>query len=469
MKNRQATQSNRHAVVIGASMTGLVMARVLSDHFEQVTIIERDQLPEQVEARKGVPQGQHLHVLLAKGVAILTELFPGLFEALTQNGALRLTPADFSSYNFGTWNTRFPSSIHLYSQSRPFLEQHVRNLLTTRSNVRLLEACEVTQLLATEDSSHITGVSLSYRSEEQRKEELAADLVVDASGRGSRSPRWLVSLGYPQVEETSVKVDVGYATRIYRRPPHLPLDWKILVIAPTPPNNRRAGMISFIEGDRWIVSLVSYQCDYLPDEDSFLDYARSLSQPDIYEAIKEAEPLTPVLTYKHSTNRRRHYERMSRFPDGFVIVGDAVCSFNPIHAQGMTIAALEAKMLDVHLQQHSQSTSKQQNDFAQRLQKATAKVVEWPWQMAIGADRPFLETQGKQTWSMRLLEWYMLRLMQLTSSNPLVVERFYQVTNMLKPPLVLFEPRIVWTVLRKELASRFTTPSMTGPANVKKC
>ena len=197
-----------------------------------------------------------------------------------------------------------------------------------------------------------------------------------------------------------------------------------------------------------MVSLVGYRCDYLPDEDGFLDYARGLSQPDIYEAIKEAEPLTPVFTYKYSTKRWRHYERMSRFPDGFVILGDAVCSFNPIHAQGMTLAALEAKMLDVHLRQHSQNTSKQENKFAQRLQKAIAKVVEWPWQMAMGADLPFLETQSKQTWIMRLLDCYMKHVMKLTTTNPLVVERFYQVTNMLKSPLVLFDPRIVWAVLQ---------------------
>ena len=455
MKNKQAVQSNRLAIVIGASMTGLMMARVLSDHFEQVTIVERDQLPEQVETRKGVPQGPHVHLLLAKGVAILNELFPGLFEVLTQNGALQLTPTDISSCTSGMWNTRFPSSIQLYSQSRPFLEQSMRNLLTTRSNVRLLEACEVTQLLATEDSSRVTGVSLSYRSGEQRKgelkEELIADLVVDASGRRSRAPRWLVSLGYPQVEETSMKLNVGYATRIYRRSSHHPLDWKVLVIGPIPPNNRRAGTISLIEGDHWTVSLVSYQCDYLPDEDSFLDYARGLSQPDIYEAIKEAEPLTPVLTYKYSANRWRHYERMSRFPEGFVILGDAACSFNPVYAQGMTVAALEAKVLDAHLRQYSQSTDKPKNDFAQQLQRAIAKVVEWPWQMAMGADLPYLGGQGRQAWTMRLIEWYIQRVMQLTTSNPLVAERFYQVSNLLKPPMVLLDPRLAWAVLRREL------------------
>jgi len=176
MKIKQATQGNKHAVVIGGSMAGLLAARVLSDHFQQVTIIERDQLPQQAEVRKGVPQGQHLHVLLAKGSAILGELFPSLFEALTQQGAVLYTREDIRSYDIGTWNTRFPSSIHIYSQSRPFLEQYVRDFLAARDNVRVLDACEVTKLLTTPDYNRITGVALRSRVAPHREEELTAEL-----------------------------------------------------------------------------------------------------------------------------------------------------------------------------------------------------------------------------------------------------------------------------------------------------
>lgn len=470
MNIKQATPSNQHAVVIGASIAGLLAARVLSDHFEQVTIIERDQLSEQVGVRKGVPQGQHVHALLAKGEAILTELFPGLFEALTLNGSVRFTPADIRSYQFGVWKTRFPSSIHLYSQSRPFLEQYVRDFLLARGNVHLLDACEVTRLCTNEDHSRITGVSLRYRNREQREEELAANLVVDASGRGSRAPQWLVSLGYARVEETSVKVDVGYASRIYRRPGHLPLDWKLLVVAPRPPHDRRVGIISLIEGDCWMVTLGSSLHDSLPDdEDGFLEYARSLAQPDVYEAIKDAEPLTPVLTYKYSANRWRHYERMPHFLEGFVIMGDAVCSFNPVYGQGMTVAALEAKTLDACLRQYPRGISKQESGFAQRFQKAIAKVVQGPWQMATGADLLYSETKVEQSRGMRLFNWYMLRVSQLTLSNPLVADQFNRVVYLLKPPTALLDPRIVWAVLKQELASRRSKqrtslpPDETGP------
>lgn len=459
MKIKQATQSNQHAVVIGASMAGLLAARVLSEHFEQVTIIERDRLPQEAESRKGVPQGQHVHVLLAKGESILTELFPGLFEALAQDGATRLTYADVQWYHFGVWKGQFPSPIKVYSESRPFLEQYVRSSLAARGNVRFVDACEVNRLCANEDNSRVTGVSLRYRSGEQREEALATDLVVDASGRGSRAPQWLESLGYARVEETSVKVDTGYATRIYRRPSHLPIDWKMLMVYAMPPHEKRGGVVFPIEGDRWMVSLASRSGDYPPDEeDGFLDFARSLPQPDLYEAIKEAEPLTPIFTYKYSANRWRHYERMSRFPEGFVILGDAVCNFNPVYGQGMTVAALEAKILDACLRQQPRGASKEGNGFAQRFQKALVKAVEVPWQMATGEDFRYLETEGERPWGIRLLNWYTLRINELTASNPLVAAHFYQAMHLLKPPTILFDPRVVWAVLRQELASRRQKP-----------
>ena len=455
MNINKATQSNRHAVVIGASMAALLAARVLADHFEQVTLIERDRLPQEVAARKGVPQGQHLHALLAKGGDILTHLFPGLFESLTQDGAIRFTRSDVRIFQSGAWNGRFPSSIQIYSQSRPFLEQYVRNFLAKRGNVRFLEACEVTQLCATEDRSRITGVSLLYRDGNQCEEELAADLVVDASGRGSRTPKWLVSLGYDRVEETNMKVDVGYATRIFRLPSHLSPDWKMMMISPTPPHSRRSGAMSLIEGDRWMVTLINMGQDYLPDDDdSFLEYALSLPQPDIYETIKEAKPLTPILIYRYSANRWRHYERMSRLPEGFVILGDALCSFNPAYGQGMTVAALEAEALDACLRQHGLGISKQESGVALRFQKTIAKVVAWPWQMATSVDRLYQETQEKQSWGKNLLNRYTQRINQLMATNPVVSDRFSEVAHLLKPPTVLFDPRVAWAVLKLELASR---------------
>ncbi len=467
MKIKQAKQSNQHAVVIGASMAGLLAARVLSEHFEQVTIIERDRLSEQVEPRKGVPQGQHVHILLMKGETILRELFPALYETFAQDGAVPLTSADVQWYDFGVWKAPSPDSIKAYCGSRPFLEQYVRRFLAARANVRFIDGCEVNRLYANEDHTRVMGVSLVHHSPERQEEDLAADLVVDASGRGSRAPQWLMSLGYDRVEETSVKVDVGYATRIYRRPSDLPLDWKLLIIFPTPPHEKRSGLVFPIEDDCWMVSLAGRLRDYPPaDEAGFLEYARSLPDPSLYEAIKEAEPVTPIVTYKYAVNRWRHYERIARLPEGFVILGDAVCSFNPVYGQGMSVAALEAKVLDVCLRdQQRQGTRNDLAGFPQQFQQAIVKVVKVPWMLATGEDFRYPETEGKRPLGMNLLHWYTRRVNELTGSNPMVAGLFYQVLHLLKPPTVLFSPRVVWAVLSKELASHRQKPAASLPTD----
>ena len=452
--NKVLVLDRQHAVVIGASMAGLLAARVLSDHFEQVTIIERDRLPEGGEPRKGVPQGQHVHIILAKGMSLLAELFPDLFATLAQDGAVRLNNADVYWYHFGVRKAPYPSSTKGFYQSRPFLEQHVRGCLTARANVRFIDACEVTKLCANEDNSRITGVSLLPRTGEQRQETLAANLVVDASGRGSRAPQWLVSLGYTRVAETSVKVDVGYATRLYRCPSQLPRDWKMLLIYQSPPNEKRGGVVYPIEGGCWMVTLSGYLRDYPPnDEAGFLEHARSLSRPEIYEAIKDAEPVTPIATHKFPANRWRRYEHLSRFPEGFVILGDAVCSYNPLYGQGMTVAALEAKALGTCLQQQRSDVRNQVSGLARRAQQAVAKVVEVPWLLASSEDLRYPQTEGKRPLGTRLLHWYMRHIHEQTATNPLVTLRFYQAMHLLKPPMVLLDPRIVWAVLSKELAS----------------
>jgi hypothetical protein len=322
MRGKQSVKSTfdrHHAIVVGASMAGLLAARVLSDHFEQVTLIERDRLTGESEPRKGVPQGRHVHALLARGAVILGEYFPDLFPTLASDGAIAVRTEDVRWNQFGVWMVPVRSPVKNLFQSRPFLEQHVREQLAARDNVRIIDACEVSQLCVRND--RVTGVVLRHRTGEQHEEELSADLVVDAGGRGSRAPQWLTSLGYGSVQETSVKIEVGYATRIYRCPAQLPAGWKALFIYGKPPDDKRGGVIFPIQGGYWMVTLSGALRDYPPDDEAgFLAFARSLAQPDLYEAIKDAEPVTPIAVYKYSANRWRHYERMRRLPEGFIIL-----------------------------------------------------------------------------------------------------------------------------------------------------
>jgi 2-polyprenyl-6-methoxyphenol hydroxylase-like FAD-dependent oxidoreductase len=431
-------------------MAGLLAGCVLSDHFERVTMIERDCLSAGVEARKGVPQGRHIHGLLKKGESILTDFFPELFPALLQDGSCDLDmAADMHWHQFGVWKAQFPSNITVYSQSRPFLEAHVRDCLSAKENVHIIDGCEVTQLCANSERTCITGVQLRHRNGARSDETLSADLVIDASGRGSQAPQWLTSLGYARVKEAIVKVDVGYASRVYRRPSPLPFDWKALLISPKAPQGKRAGLIVPIEGEAWMVTLIGWLKDYPPDDATgFLDYAHSLPVPDLYEAIKDAEPLTTIVTHKFPSNQRRYYERMSRFPAGFVVVGDALCSFNPAYVQGMTVAALEAYALLVCLQQQQNANpGRNTADLAHRFQRAVAKVVNESWLIATSEDFRYPETKGRRLPITKLINWYMGRIHELVSTDRRATLRFYEVMNMVKPPLALFEPHILFAVL----------------------
>jgi len=461
----QGTFGRQHAIVISGSMAGLLAARVLSDHFVQVTIIERDRLTGDTEPRKGVPQGRHVHALLARGAVILGEYFPDLFPTLASDGAIPVRIEDVRWNQLGVWMAPVRSPLKNLFQSRPFLEQHVRDQLAIRENVRIIDACEVSQLCVRND--RVTGVVLRHRTGEQHEEELSADLVVDAGGRGSRAPQWLTSLGYGSVQETSVKIEVGYATRIYRCPAQLPSGWKTLFIYGKPPDDKRGGVIFPIQGGYWMVTLSGALRDYPPDDEAgFLAFARSLAQPDLYEAMKDAEPVTPIAVYKYSANRWRHYERMKRLPEGFIIMGDAVCSFNPVYGQGMSVAAIEAQTLDRCLREQKMFAGNNGVvGFTPRFQRAIARDIKTPWLLSTGEDLRYPGAEGKRSLSIRLLNRYMRRVIELAASDQRVAATVLRVRNLLRPLSTLFQPRIILAVLRRDLAALRRQPPCDGTAS----
>lgn len=390
---RQPTQTSQtksqHAVVMGASMTGLMAARVLSDYFGRVTLIERDHFPEGIENRQGVPQGRHLHVLLVKGEQILSRFFPGLAADLTQAGAVRVDlPGDLLWFHQGGYKTRSPSGITVLYLSRPLLETFVRRRVLAIKNLTCLEGHEVLDLMASADRTHITGVKIRQRVTGASEKILDADLVIDATGRGSRSPKWLAAVGYSPPEESVVKVDVGYTTRLYQQRPDLLPNAKGILIMPVPPHGKRAGALFPIEEGRWIVSLAGGLNDHPPaDEQGFLEYAKSLASQDVYHVISRAEPLTDFATYRIPSNLRRHYERMAQFPEGYLAMGDAICSFNPVYAQGMTVGALEAEALDRYLKETCVRPAL--NGLARDFFTRATKVIDTAWRLAAGEDFRF--------------------------------------------------------------------------------
>jgi 2-polyprenyl-6-methoxyphenol hydroxylase-like FAD-dependent oxidoreductase len=467
--NTHLNYLGRHALVIGASIAGLLTARILSDYFEDVTVVERDHLPTNVHVRKGVPQGRHVHLLMEKGAAILSELFPTLFSDLEKDGALLLSPtADFRWFHFGFWKLQFPGPLRVYSQSRPLLEHHVCRHVVDRPNIRMLDDCEVTGLIRdVRTRSTISGARIRRCYHMSNEEYLMTDLIVDASGRGSQTPFWLATLGYPPIEETLVKIDVGYATRVYRRPESAASHWKAMAIYPWPLDMKRIGYIFPIEQNEWIVTLSGHLHDHPPaDEVGFLAFARNLAMPHIYEAIKVAEPLSPIFIHKFPANRWRHYERLSRMPDGLVVLGDAACVFNPVYGQGMTVACLEANILRVCLEHHLIThAAGDMTGFSRRFQKALANGLEVPWLFATSEDFRYPETEGKRPLAVHLLQSYTHRVSNLTASEPFVTQRFYEVLNMVKPPSALFHPRILIPTLSAHQAAAITdkSPSLELP------
>jgi 2-polyprenyl-6-methoxyphenol hydroxylase-like FAD-dependent oxidoreductase len=443
------------AVVIGGSMAGLLAARVLADHFERVTIVDRDRFPTEPGPRKGLPQARHVHVLLWRGQLCLEKLFPGLQDELGQAGAPQVDwIGDARWFSFGGWAPRFPSGYISHPCSRDLLEWSIRRRLAACRQVEWLEGCDAVDLLADGDMSHVTGVRLRRRNQpEPNGEDVQADLVVDASGRESHAPRWLGALGYAAPQETIVNPFLGYATRVYQRPPGS-ADWKSLLVRGTPPANKRGGVINAIEGDRWMVTLAGAGRDYPPIDDAgFLEFARSLPVPTLYDAIKGAQPLTPISGYRKTENRWRHFERLTRWPENLVVLGDAVCAFNPVYGQGMTVAALSALALDDCLRTAQPSPSL--DGLAKQVQKELSRVIAGPWLLATGDDYRYPETEGgRRSVATRMMHRYMDHVMAVANEDSHVFATFFEVIQLLKPATVFFQPAIAVQVFKSLIKPR---------------
>lgn len=453
-----------HAIVIGGSIAGLLAARVLADAFDRVTILDRDHFPAHPASRGGAPQAHHTHVLLARGQQVYEQLFPGFADELAAEGAPRLEWGyDTLLYTLGVWLPRIHTGLSTSMCSRDLLEFTVRKRVAAHPNVETLEGRDVTGLLATESGSRVTGVRTRLRPHARESSTTAsgegdsgpsdtagsmgADLVVDASGRSSRTPEWLKELGFPPPSETTVNSFLGYASRLYSPPPGYHSDVKSFILRGRGKLIQRGGVLYPIEGDRWLVTLAGAARDYPPLEDAeFLKFAETLGDPPLlYQAIKDAQPISPIVGYQRTDNRWRHYEHLERFPDNFVVLGDAVCAFNPVYGQGLTVAALDALTLQRCVKEQRGRTGNLHNleGMALPFQRELVKNLETPWLMATNEDFRYPETQGAKPGRLtHLLHRYFDRVVVSSSKNVDLFRAFVLVSNLLKPPSMLFSPGI---------------------------
>ncbi len=440
-----------HAVVLGASIAGMLTARVLADFFDQVTVVERDVLGESPDTRRGVPQGKHLHGLLMRGAQALDELFPEFLDELVTNGAPYFDGSDLSRLYFcmnGHLSVRSGSSRHIkaYGSSRPFLEYHVRRRLRMMPNIAMLDGRDFVDLMADRQRDRITGVRVA-RHEGGGHSELSADLVVDASGRGSRTPALLTRLDYPRPVEDTVRVHLKYSSQLLQMPPDA-LREMGFVISPVP--GRPTGVtLARCEHDTWILTVFGMAGNDPPDTFAEMcDFAEPFTPAYVTAALRTATPLAATAQHRYPCSRWYRYDRMQRLPEGLLVVGDALCSFNPIYAQGMTVAALEALALRDCLSRGSA-------DLSRRFFRASARPIRQAWQQAVGGDLSLPEIEGTPPLAVKLMNPYLDRIMTAAENDISVLEQFIRVAWLVDSPARLLRPSIV---------ARAMTPKRRGPA-----
>ncbi len=450
-----------HAIVMGASMAGLLAARVLSEHYQRVTVIERDALPPIGEHRRGVPHGRHLHGLHPRGREILDELFPGFTEALTASGAVCCDVLgdlrwQLSGYELRREHIGLPALF----ASRPFLEGYVRALVRELPWISVLERRSVAALMATSDRRRVTGVRVYDR--DGLMTAIAANLVVDATGRGSRTPVWLKELGYQRPAEDRVEIGLGYVTRTYRLRPGA-MNGSHMIFTAGTRANPRTGVLAVTEGGRHMLTLAGICGDYPPTGTAgFNAFVSDLPSNAISMAIAGSEPLGEPVPFRFPASTRNRYERLRDFPAGLIVIGDAVCSFNPLYGQGMTVAAAEAMTLRRLLAAGSA-------DDPRRYFKAIAAAIDVPWDIAVGADLAFPGVPGRRSAKVRVVNRYLPKLHAAAAHDVAPARSLIRVIGLQDRPEGLIRPDRALRVLYGNLRRPAAPDSATGPTGLPLC
>lgn len=424
-------------------MAGLLAAAAVAGSGGSVTVLERDPLVAEPALRRGTPHARHLHALLARGAQVLEEFFPGLLaELVAQGGRLGDIQQDVRWVNDGHRMARAPSGLVGLGVSRALLEARVRARVRELPGVNLVDCADVEEPVLAR--GRVMGVR--YRRHDGRYT-AAADLTIDATGRGSRSPAWLQAWGYRPPPQEEVAIDLVYTTRCYRFAEHHLGGDRAVFIGPTLARPRIGALMS-VEGDRWIVNLGGYTGDHPPvDAAGFLAFADGLPAPDIAAVLRQAEALDQPTRHRVPTARRLRYERLTRFPLGYLVTGDALCSFNPVYGQGMTVAALEARALGDCLAGPA-------DDLASRFFRAAARTLDVPWTVATGGDLRLPQVPGRRRVPTRLANAYLPQVHAAASGDPAVGRAFLRVANMVDRPERLLSPAVAVRVARRALHHR---------------
>jgi 2-polyprenyl-6-methoxyphenol hydroxylase-like FAD-dependent oxidoreductase len=454
------------AIVIGGGIAGLLAARILSDHFSKTIILEKDRYPKEKGPRNGTPQANHIHVFLAKGMQTILDLFPGIEEKLLSQGGHKIDVISKAKFKFPTgWARNFNSGMNTVVCSRQLLEYTIRQeILEKYSNIKIIENTMVVGLATTTNSEQkiITGVKVIYgngNDDINKTTTINANLVVDASGRRSETPIWFEKIGLEKPKETKINSFIGYAGRrvqlLSTQSSPLLSNYKVVVVFTNPPNNPRMAVMTAIEDNQWQLGLLGIGKTYPPtDEKGFLDFAKELGVEDVYKIVRDAKPISNIYGYREDGSRIYHYEKIKKWPKNFIVLGDAVSAFNPIYAQGVTVAAIQSKILDNLLYKYKKNhTAALKKGFEIKFQRKIAKLNSLPWLLGTSEDLrwPTTEANKKMNPFSKIIQRYSKHVILLTPNSRLATKSFLEMLNMVKSPAVLFHPLLIAQVLAQLL------------------
>ncbi len=426
MKNR------KRAIIVGSSMAGLWAARVCVNHFEEVLILERDQISEHPKHRRGVPQDHQLHLLLAQGYNALKEYFPEVIPELVSQGAILGDLGKMLLWHTeGNYRPNCWSGLQTIMMSRPLLETTIRNSLLQRKNIKLLDGIKISGMEIKDNK--VCGIRAKGKT-------WYGDLLIDARGLASNLTTELEKKGYDLPEIEKVQVNVKYTSCLFPREDK----FKTLInINTKAPFNSKHGTLQPIERERMILMVQGRDHDETPkDAESLIEYTRHLESPEIYEVVKDLTPLTEIRHYGIPFVRWIHYERMNRFPEGLIPLGDSICRLNPVYAQGMSSASIQAQILDRLLSQTNRKS------IWKPYLRRVAKAIKTPWELTVTEDFKFPDTKGIPPKLPAFLVTYFDRLNRAANFDPVVYRAFLKVLNMISKPTILFLPNILWRVWR---------------------
>jgi 2-polyprenyl-6-methoxyphenol hydroxylase-like FAD-dependent oxidoreductase len=432
-----APHLGQQAVVIGGSVAGLMTARVLADHFDAVTVLERDPVNERPALRQSIPQGSHLHGLLLGGERVMAALYPGFAQSLEALGAARCRAGTEMAFYLPTGKAfsmtgtvREPRDLgfDVTCQSRALLEHCVRHHTLQQANIAFAGESTVRGLIYAD--GRVRGV---YYTQAGDSRCLAADLVVDAGGRRSQTPRWLAALGCPAPEVTTIGVDIAYASTKFRVPETYDEPERLLGFIGPPPDFPDGGILEIIEQGTWHVTVMGRFGNYPPhDAAGFLAFAKGLHTPKLYDLIKDAERVADITTYRFPTSLRHHYERLTTIPAGLVVLGDAISSVNPFYGQGMSAAALQVEALQQLLSERA-AQGRGLDGLAGDFYPQAAAVVDRPWTLAALRDFAYPRTRGERPTDLEEQAQYFADVDALTAEDIDIQRLVTEVLNLAQP------------------------------------